>query len=115
MGKSQRDKGLNAERAVVHLLNGLQRCPCCDADIVPVAQRVPLSGATDYAKGDVEADWGRPYPPMDQRKRPQVYEVKVRARMKFIYDALGDNDGLVLREQSNENKGRDWLLVVRLK
>ena len=40
MGKSPRDKGNRTERAIAKRLNGI---------------RIPLSGATDYAKGDIEA------------------------------------------------------------
>lgn len=72
MGKSQRDKGARVEREIAKLLDG---------------ERVPLSGATSYAKGDVEA-YG------------MTFEVKARKDgFKQIYGWLDgeDVDALVIK------------------
>ncbi len=61
MGKSQRDKGNRVERGFVKHWRGLGY----------PAQRVPLSGATDYAKGDVEVQ--------HVLGEKTLYEIKARA------------------------------------
>ena len=109
MGKPSRQKGITAEREVVKVASSVSKCPCCKIYVTPLSRRIPLSGATDFAKGDVQIAWnGNPV-------LFQTYEIKVRAKLGTLYKWLGDNDGLILREQSNTNRGRDWLLVVRLK
>jgi Holliday junction resolvase len=75
MGKMQRTKGARVEREIAKYLNG---------------KRVPLSGATSYAKGDVEA-YG------------MKFEVKARKDgFKQIYQWLGDNDGLIIKADRKE-------------
>ncbi|WP_010094503.1 hypothetical protein [Ornithinibacillus scapharcae] len=77
MGKMQRDKGARVEREIVKMLNG---------------KRVPLSGATSYAKGDVEA-YG------------MTFEVKARKDgFKQIYGWLEgeDVDALVIKADRKE-------------
>jgi Holliday junction resolvase len=77
MGKMQRDKGARVEREIVKILNG---------------KRVPLSGATSYAKGDVEA-------------HGMTFEVKARKDgFKQIYGWLEgeDVDALVIKADRKE-------------
>ncbi len=71
VGKSQRDKGLRAERELAKLLGG---------------ERVPLSGAAGGSyTGDAVAHGLR-------------YECKVRAGgFKQLYEWLGDNDALAVK------------------
>ncbi|MHB1701890.1 MAG: hypothetical protein ACYCSN_17520 [Acidobacteriaceae bacterium] len=71
MGKSQRDKGLRAERELAKLLGG---------------ERVPLSGAAGGSfSGDVVAGGLR-------------FECKVSASgFKQLYEWLGDNDALAVK------------------
>lgn len=94
MGKMSRDKGARFEREIVNDLlgHGLK------------AQRVPLSGATNYAKGDVEVVAG-----FDSRTR-FTGECKRRASLPRIFDELGDFDFLALRQDRGET-----LIVIRLK
>lgn len=94
MGKMSRDKGNLYERELVNAFR----------DIGLAAQRVPLSGATDYAKGDVEVTAG-----FDGKT---IYrgECKRRASLpKFLTESLGDNDFLALREDRGKT-----LIVLRL-
>lgn len=84
MGKSQRDKGARFERAVVNILKA--------HDIN--AQRVPLSGATTFAKGDIMADI---------RGQPWRFECKARANgFKELYKWIEDNDALVVKADYQE-------------
>lgn len=86
MGKLSRDKGAVFERSIVTIASeyGL------------AAQRVPLSGATSYAKGDVEIT-----PNFDPT--PWVFECKRRKTLPaWLEDALGDNAGLILRADRHE-------------
>jgi len=79
MGKMQRDKGNRFERAIVNIFKA--------NDIF--AQRVPLSGMTEYAKGDVEADI---------RGQTWRLELKVRGEgFKSLYAWLVGNDALVVK------------------
>jgi len=94
VGKLSRDKGANYERELVNAFK----------DRGLAAQRVPLSGATDYAKGDVEVTAG-----FDGKT---IYrgECKRRAKLpKFLTESLGDNDFLALRCDRGET-----LIVLRL-
>ena len=80
MGKASRDKGAREERAVVTYwkAQGVDAC------------RVPLSGATDFAKGDVML-------------HGLQGECKVRADgFKTLYGWLGDNDFLTVRADRQE-------------
>lgn len=80
MGKPSRDKGARVERLIVNLLNeaGLDAC------------RVPLSGATEYAKGDID---------IRLADMTLVGEVKARNKLPgWMRDWLGENDWLVLKE-----------------
>lgn len=86
MGKFSRDKGALFERQVVleareHGLN---------------AQRVPLSGATSFAKGDVQIT-----PTFSDK--PWTFECKRRKELPaWLEEALGDNAGLILRADRHE-------------
>lgn len=87
MGKMSRTKGAVFERELVNLAKeyGL------------VAQRVPLSGATSYAKGDVEIT-----PTFSDT--PWVFEAKRRKELPaWMLEALGDNAGLILRADRHES------------
>lgn len=86
MGKMSRDKGANFEREIVNQAKeyGLK------------AQRVPLSGATSYAKGDVEI-----HP--EFALAPWVFEAKRRKELPgWMLEALGENAGLILRADRHE-------------
>lgn len=86
MGKMSRTKGAVFERELVNKAKeyGLE------------AQRVPLSGATTYAKGDVEIT-----PGFDSK--PWVFEAKRRKELPgWMLEALGDNAGLILRADHHE-------------
>lgn len=86
MGKMSRTKGAVFERELVNLAKeyGLE------------AQRVPLSGATSYAKGDVEIK-----PTFSQE--PWVFEAKRRKELPaWMLEALGDNAGLILRADRHD-------------
>ena len=113
-GKRSRDKGGRNERAIVNLLRelGVQ------------AKRVPLSGACDGFKGDVQikkclfpnVSPGCPSSPNPMANplrcgcEPKVAECKVRANgFRQIYRWLGDNDLLFLRSDRNE-----WLVVQKV-
>ena len=68
------------------------------------AQRVPLSGATEYAKGDVEVTAGF------DGKTIFRGECKRRAALpEWIDKALGENDFLAMREDRGKT-----LIVLRL-
>lgn len=85
-GRLSRNKGANFERELVNQakLYGLH------------AQRVPLSGATEYAKGDVEIT-----PLWDDT--PWVFEAKRRKELpQWMLDALGENTGLILRADRHD-------------
>ncbi|MDD3089374.1 MAG: hypothetical protein WC261_10625 [Synergistaceae bacterium] len=75
MGKSQRDKGYRGENNLVNMLkeSGID------------AKRVPLSGATDFQKGDIVANG-------------MTGEVKIRGSgFKQIYDWLAAHDFLAIK------------------
>lgn len=92
MGKSQRQKGYRNERNLVHIFRAYG---------IP-AQRVPLSGGTPFAKGDVEAEIA------GEKWR---IESKVRgAGFKQIYSWLQGNDALVVRADRQEA-----LVIIPLK
>ena len=79
MGKMSRDKGKRVE--VLHI-NKLREAGLD-------AYRIPLSGATDYAKGDIEIR----LPSMTL-----IGESKARARMPgYLWEWLGANDFLVVK------------------
>ena len=87
MGKFSRDKGARTERETTNKFKdwGLR------------AERVPLSGATSYAKGDIDL-----YP--KDRDAPLVCEQKARKRFPaWLAEYLGDNDVLVLREDGSKD------------
>lgn len=89
MGKMSRTKGATYEREIVNQAKeyGL------------AAQRVPLSGATTYAKGDVEI-----IPSFDPEAKPWVFEAKRRKELPaWMLDALGENAGLILRADRHES------------
>lgn len=93
-GAHSRNKGAGYERELVNAFRerGLS------------AQRVPLSGATDYAKGDIEITAG-----FDGKT---IYrgECKRRAALPvWIQRALGENDFLAMREDRGST-----LIVLRL-
>lgn len=92
-GRLSRDKGNGYERELVNRAKeyGLP------------AQRVPLSGATTYAKGDIEIT-------PQFADRPWVGECKRRAALPvWIKAALGGNDFLAMRADRDET-----LVVLRL-
>lgn len=94
MGKMSRTKGAVYERELVNdfRARGLS------------AQRVPLSGATEYAKGDVEVTAGY------DGKTIYRGECKRRAALpEWIEKALGENDFLAMREDRGTT-----LIVLRL-
>lgn len=89
MGKMSRTKGAAFERELVNQAK--------EAGLV--AQRVPLSGATSYAKGDVEIT-----PGFDPEGKPLVFEAKRRKELPgWMLEALGDNAGLILRADRHES------------
>lgn len=84
MGKSQRDKGNRTERAIVNALKG--------AGIDAV--RVPLSGAGNGFKGDIQAQISG-----------SVWKLEVKARengFKQLYGWLESNDALVVKADRKE-------------
>jgi len=94
MGKMSRTKGAVYERELVNdfKARGL------------AAQRVPLSGATAYAKGDVEVTAGY------DGKTIYRGECKRRAALpEWIEKALGENDFVAMREDRGTT-----LIVLRL-
>jgi hypothetical protein len=104
MGKFSRDKGNRVERRMVNMLK---------ESGIP-ARRVPLSGATEYAKGDVEfikdayvaARWSQYVedPHTDEwAKYGLVAECKARKEFpKWLTEYLGSNDALFLVEDRKE-------------
>lgn len=87
MGKMSRTKGAVYERELVNQAKeyGLK------------AQRVPLSGATSYAKGDIEVtpSWS---------DVPWVFEAKRRKELPaWMLEALGENAGLILRADNQKS------------
>lgn len=94
MGKMSRTKGAVYERELVNAFKerGL------------TAQRVPLSGATAYAKGDVEVTGNFTGSPIFRG------ECKRRANLpEWIEKALEGNDFMAMREDRG-----DTLIVMRL-
>ena len=86
MGKMSRDKGANFEREMVNLAKEYR----------VKAQRVPLSGATNYAKGDIELE---PWFLLD----PLVGECKRRAKLpKFPFSELEGFDFVAVRGDREE-------------
>jgi Holliday junction resolvase len=87
MGKAQRDKGYRGEHNLVRLLqqHGID------------AKRVPLSGATSFAKGDIIID-------------DLVAEVKVRKDgFKQIYKWIEGKDLLFIKADR-----KDYLVVMNV-
>jgi len=79
MGKMQRDKGNRFERSAVNIFRGFGI----------QAQRVPLSGATEYAKGDVEFVL-----------QGKTYRAECKARgsgFKQLYSWPDGNDLLIIK------------------
>jgi Holliday junction resolvase len=94
MGKASRDKGAGYERELVNAFK----------DRGLAAQRVPLSGATDYAKNDVEVIAGF------DGKTKYCGEAKRRAGLpKFFTEALDGADFAAFRQDRGET-----LIVLRL-
>ena len=86
MGKASRDKGNRRERELVNDFKawGLK------------AMRVPLSGATEYAKGDIDVYKAG-------RDAPFIVELKARkAHPKYLTEWLGDFDMLALKSDKQE-------------
>lgn len=95
MGKASRDKGAGYERELVNAFReyGLR------------AQRVPLSGATEFAKNDVEVTAGF------DGETVFSGEAKRRAGLpKFFTEALEGADFAAFRQDRGET-----LIVIRLK
>lgn len=94
MGRMSRDKGATFEREIVTRAR----------DFGLSAQRVPLSGATSYAKGDIEI-----IPSFADN--PWTFECKRRRELpRWLLEALGDNAGLILRADR-----RDAVAIIPLK
>ena len=94
MGKASRDKGAGYERELVNAFK----------DMGLRAQRVPLSGATDYAKNDVEVTAGF------DGKTVFSGEAKRRKQLpKIITDALEGADFAAFRQDHGET-----LIVISL-
>ena len=94
MGAISRSRGVGYERELVNFLKegGLK------------AQRVPLSGQTEYAKGDIEVT-----PGYDPEAAPLVGECKrKRSLPDWLTSALGENDFAAFREDHGET-----LIVIR--
>lgn len=92
MGKSQRDKGYRTENALVNAFKSYSIN----------AKRVPLSGGTEFCKGDLIV----PLKGQDFR-----LESKARANgFKQIYDWLEGNDMLAIKADRKET-----LVVIPLK
>jgi len=84
MSKMQRDKGNRFERAIVNAFkaNNIE------------AKRVPLSGATNFAKGDVLAEG-----------KGKTYQLELKARQngfKQLYGWIDGNDALVIKADRQE-------------
>ena len=91
MGKASRDKGAAYERELVNALRAM------GLD----AKRVPLSGATEYARNDVEVE-GRLSLSGEAKRRKQL--------PKFFTEALDGADFAAFRQDRGET-----LIVLRLK
>lgn len=79
MGKMQRRKGYRVEHEIEQLLR----------DMGIDARRVPLSGSTQFAKGDVQ---------IVLKDKTLIAEVKARKDgFKQIYDWLDDKDLLIIK------------------
>lgn len=86
MGRMSRDKGATFEREIVRRAR----------EFGLAAQRVPLSGATSYAKGDVEIIPGF-------ARDPWTFECKRRRELPaWLLEALSDNAGLILRADRHD-------------
>lgn len=95
MGKPSRDKGARYERELVKDF----------ADFGLQSRRVPLSGATSYAKNDVEVTAGF------DGKTVFSGEAKRRKQLpKFFTEALDGADFAAFRQDHGET-----LIVLRLK
>lgn len=95
MGKASRDKGARYERELVKDFT----------DMGLKARRVPLSGATTYAKNDVEVTAGF------DGETVLSGEAKRRAGLpKFFTEALDGADFAAFRQDHGET-----LIVLRLK
>lgn len=84
MGKAQRNKGIRAERTFVNVFkaHGIK------------AERIPLSGGTSYAKGDIE---------IEVAGEKWKVESKVRAKgFKQIYDWITGMDALIIKADYQE-------------
>lgn len=93
-GRGQRQRGDRFEREIVQAFK--------DRGLESI--RVPLSGATEYAKGDVEVVANFPGKPR------YVGECKRRKNLpEWIVNALGENDFLALREDRGTT-----LIMLRL-
>lgn len=94
MGKHSRDKGARFEREVVNQLKeyGLD------------AKRVPLSGATDFAKNDIHVTSG-----FDPRITLSGELKRRKALPAWIEEALEGADFMVMREDGGKS-----LVVIRL-
>lgn len=89
MGKFSRDKGARRERELVNLFRewGLK------------ALRVPLSGATEHSKGDVDV-----YPKGEEDASPLILELKARkAHPAYLMEWLGDFDMVAMRSDHEEH------------
>ena len=86
MGKMSRDKGAAFERETVNLFR----------DYHLDSFRVPLSGATDFQKGDVTVN-------VEFRTDPLVGECKRRAKLPAIFREIGEHDFLTVREDRGES------------
>lgn len=81
-----RNKGAGFEREIVNLAK----------EYALKAQRVPLSGATEFAKGDVHIT-------PSFADAPWVFELKRRKELPgWLLEALGENAGLILRADHHE-------------
>jgi len=86
-GKCQRQRGDRFEREFVNFMR--------EGDIP--AQRVPLSGATDFHKGDVVLR------PVCMGQETLVGELKRRKALpEWIVGALGEHDFMAMREDNGK-------------
>lgn len=87
MGRMSRDKGANYEREVVNQAK----------DVGLESRRVPLSGALEHFKGDVQI---KPTFATDF----WTFELKRRKALPaWMLDALGENAGLILRADNEKS------------
>ena len=98
MSRSQRLKGVNAERELVRYFRDVRGYH---------ARRVPLSGALAHEKGDVIIE----VPALDgDGVNRTTFEAKVRKDgFKQLYDWIDGHDALAIRA---DRKG--WLIVTRV-